>query len=345
MATVIPLRNRPVVHARGRQGLSLGGPRDMAPGVMNASERPKISATGIAVGRAGRHHGEILQGLWWQPSEARADPIPCLVTLPVPGTGTEAHFRLTPGRRIVVHPTNRVKAARAARLALDALDATASGGLLHLNSSIPIGLGMGSSTSDVLATLRAVCDACGAQADATLLAQLAVRAEAAADPLMFDSAVLFAQREGHILEDWGRWFPDFLLLSIDTEPRSGGHDTLGLPVPNGAAMRDEYTGLVQQARAAFQARDADAVAAAATRSAELNQRIVPLRGFEDLRMLAATSGALGLQISHSGTVAGLLFDPLIVRHTLKPLLTQLRARQMAPLGIFRTGCDTSGGTA
>ena len=317
----------------------------MAPGVTSAPERPELSETGVAVGRAGRHHGEILQGLWSPPAEARADPVPCLVTLPVPGTGTEAHFRLTPGRRIVVHPNGKVKAARAVRLALDALDATASGGLLRLTSAIPIGLGMGSSTSDVLATLRAVCAACGAQADADMLARLAVRAEAASDPLMFDGAVLFAQREGHILEDWGRWSPDFLLLSIDTEPHSGGRDTLGLPLPNGTAMRDEYSDLLRQARAAFQARDANAVAAAATRSAELNQRLVPLRGFEDLRTLAVTRGALGLQISHSGTVAGLLFDPQIVPHTLNPLLTELRALQMAPLGIFRTGCKTAFDTA
>lgn len=319
----------------------------MASGVTQAPQRSKISAARIAVGHAGWHHGEVLQGLWWPPAPAtaRAEPLLCLVTLAVPGAGTQAHFQMMPGRRIRVHPAGKVKAARAARLALDALDASATGGVLRLHGSPPSGLGMGSSTSDVLATLRAVCSACGAQVDADMLARLAVRAETASDPLMFDGAVLFAQREGRILEDWGRWLPDFLLLSIDTEPRSGGHDTLSLPLPDGATMRDEYTALVHQARAAFRTRDVDAVAAVATRSAELNQRIVPLRGFEDLRALAATSGALGVQISHSGSVAGLLFDPQTVPHTLNPLLKQLRARQMEPLGIFRTGCVHTPGVA
>jgi hypothetical protein len=99
------------------------------------------------------------------------------------------------------------------------------------------------------------------------------------------------------------------LLSIDTDPRSGGHDTLSLPLPDGEAMRADYTALVQRARAAFQARDAVAIAAVATRSAELNQRTLSMRGFQALRMLGVTGGALGLQISHSGTVAGLLFHP------------------------------------
>ena len=317
----------------------------MAPGVTDAAEGTAITETGIATGRAGRHHGEILQGLWWRPCEERAKPVPCLVTLPVSGAGAEAHFTLTPGRRIDVHPASKVKAARAARLALDALDATATGGLLRLHSPIPIGLGMGSSTSDVLATLRAVCAACGAAANADMFARLAVSAEVASDPLMFDGAVLFAQREGRVLEHWGHWMPQFLLLSIDTEPRSGGHDTVSLPIPQGSALRGEYTALLQQARAAFQSRDAVAVAAAATRSAELNQQTLPLRGFKVLRALAAASGALGLQISHSGSVAGLLFDPQTAPRTLNPLLRQLRALQMAPLGISRTGHDHSPGSA
>ncbi len=317
----------------------------MAPGLTDSPQCTPRSGTDIAIGRAGRHHGEILQGLWWPQSEACADPVPCLVTLPVPGAGTEAHFRLTPEQRIEVHPAGRVKAGRAARLALDALDATAYGGVLRLHCPIPMGLGLGSSTSDVLATLRAVCLACGMRADAAMLARLAVGAETASDPLMFDGVVLFAQREGRVLEQWGRWTPEFLLLSIDTDPQSGGRDTSSLPLPHGEAMRADYTALVQRARAAFQARDAVAIAAVATRSAELNQCTVSMRGFHELRMLGVTGGALGLQISHSGTVAGLLFHPQTDPRTLEPLLTQLRALGMAPLGISRTGDDNFPGIA
>ena len=311
----------------------------MAPGLMDSPQRTPVSGTGVAIGRAGRHHGEILQGLWWPQSEAHPDPVPCLVTLPVPGAGSEARFRLAPGRQIEVHPAYKLKAARAARLALDALDATAFGGVLRLRCPIPTGLGLGSSTSDVLATLRAVCLACGTQADAALLARLAVRAEVASDPLMFDGTVLFAHREGRVLEHWGQWIPEFLLLSVNTDPRTAGRDTLSLPRPRGEAMRNDYTALVQQARAAFQAHDAAAIAAAATRSAELNQITVATREFHALRALSVTSGALGLQISHSGTVAGLLFAPQTEPHTFKPLLRRLRTLGMAPLGTYRTGHD------
>ena len=313
----------------------------MAPGLTDSPACTPASGTGLAIGRAGRHHGEILQGLWWPQSEAYSDPVPCLVTLPMPGAGSEAHFKLTPGRQIEVHPAGKVKAARAARLALDALGVTATGGVLRLHSQIPTGLGMGSSTSDVLATLRSVYAACSTRADAALLAQLAVRAEVASDPLMFDSVVLFAQREGRILEHWGHWIPEFLLLSIDTDPRSGGRNTLRVPLPHGEAMRADYTALVQQARAAFQAHDAGAIAAVATRSAELHQITAPMRGFNSLCALAAARDALGLQISHSGTIAGMLFHPETDPADLTPLICQVQELHMAPMGMFRTGRGTS----
>ena len=317
----------------------------MAAGLKHSTEYSPISRTGVGFGSAGRHHGEILQGLWWPDAQAHTDAVPCLVTLPVPDAGSEAHFRVTPGRQVEVQPAGKTKAARAARLALDALDAKTYGGVLSLRCPIPIGLGLGSSTSDVLATLRAVCLACGARADAAMLAQLAVSAEVACDPLMFDGMVLFAQREGRVLEHWGGWTPEFLLLSVDTDPQSGGRDTLALPLPRGDDFRGEYTALLQQGRAAFQEHDAQTIAAVATRSAELHQLTAPTRGFHALRTLGITSGALGLQISHSGTVAGLLFDPQTPPRTLKPLLPQLRALGMAPLGISCTGNQNAAGIA
>ncbi|MHB1870037.1 MAG: GHMP family kinase ATP-binding protein [Steroidobacteraceae bacterium] len=317
----------------------------MAPRLMHSAAGPPPAPEGFVVGRAGRHHGEILQGLWWPRRTAAVDPVPCLLTLPVSEAGSEAHFKPAPGAPICVDPPGKVKAARAARLALDALGAGSCGGILRLYGSIPIGLGLGSSTSDVLATLRAVCAAYGAPTDADMLARLAVRAEVASDPLMFDGAVLFAQRHGQVLEHWGEWLPEFLLLSVDTDPQAGGRDTLRVPCPGRAATRADYTELLRWARAAFRARDAAAVAAVATRSADLNQRIAPTRGYRALRAVSAASGALGLQIAHSGTVAGVLFDPHSTTETLRPLIAQLGALGMTVLALLRTGSGSCHGVA
>ncbi|MGH8256107.1 MAG: hypothetical protein ACRET0_07825 [Steroidobacteraceae bacterium] len=286
-------------------------------------------------GCAGWHHGEILQGLYR--SAPGGPAVPCLVTLPVPDAGSVAHFTPECGQPITVRPECKLKAARAARLTLDALGDHSTGGALELECPVPEGLGLGSSTSDVVATIRAVCAARGAQLDPARLASLAVAAELACDPIMLDGVALFAQREGRVLEHWGQWMPQYLLLSVDTDPGRGGVDTLSIPLPHGHELAAEYDMLIARARAAFRLREAIAIGQVATRSAELNQQMLPMREFEALRAMSAADGCLGLQISHSGTVAGLLFDRATRSQALEPLVARVRALGMAPLGIFATG--------
>lgn len=295
----------------------------------------------IGRGVAGRHHGEILQGAWQPPAAGRGaaldEPVPCLVTMPVPETGSSARFVPESDPSIEVRPAWKVKAARAARLTLDFLGERRAGGALTVDCPVPAGLGLGSSTSDVVAAIRAVCHAQGASLEPGQLARLAVEAEGASDPIMFDSGVLFAPREGRVLEHWDGGFPDFLVVSVDTDPHAGGVDTLSLAIPSHTpAELTRYGELIRRARAAFRERDAAAMAAVATRSAELNQRHMPMRGFADLLALTERPGCLGLQISHSGTVAGLLFDSAAGRGAAGAVRPALAALGMRCLGTFRT---------
>lgn len=305
-----------------------------------AAYGPAGSRTGI--GLAGRHHGEILQGAW----RARtAGPVPCLLTLPVPEHGSRARFVWGADERMEVRPAWKVKAAHAARLALDFLGEKRAGGVLTVDCPVPAGLGLGSSTSDVVAAIRAVCGAQGRSIDSRQLARLAVEAEGAIDPIMFDEGVLFAPRQGRVLERWEGGFPEFLVVSVDTDPRGRGVDTLSLAVPRyTTAELTEYDGLIARARTAFLERDAAAMAAVATRSAEVNQRLLPMRGFGELVALTRQRGCLGLQISHSGTVAGLLFDPAAGSGAAQRVQPVLQALGMRCLGLFRTGTAPSAGS-
>jgi uncharacterized protein involved in propanediol utilization len=82
----------------------------------------------------------------------------------------------------------------------------------------------------------------------------------------------------------------------------------------------------------------------------MNQRFVSLRGFREIVALADEFGALGVQIAHSGTVAGILFDAgaMPARRTHGPPDRELTSEVMArvrtlgarPLGVFETGVDT-----
>ncbi|MET0189985.1 MAG: GHMP kinase, partial [Pseudonocardia sediminis] len=134
---------------------------------------------GIGVGHARNHHGELLQGAFRDACGAARHG---LVTLLMPGAGTGAVFVPDPSTDVIgVVPAGRTKAERAARLTADALG-LAAGGRVELSGAVPIGMGMGSSTSDVVATIRAVADAAGVTPPARVVARLAVAAETACDP-------------------------------------------------------------------------------------------------------------------------------------------------------------------
>ena len=89
---------------------------------------------------------------------------------------------------------------------------------MEIECSVATGVGLGSSTCDVVAAIRAVCGAYGVELDAGRVAGLAIEAEGAVDPIMFDGEmVLFAQRQGRVLESFGAWAPRYAVLSIDTD--------------------------------------------------------------------------------------------------------------------------------
>jgi uncharacterized protein involved in propanediol utilization len=308
------------------------------------------------VGSAGHHHGELLQGgVRWE-----GEVVSCLITLPVGGVGSQVWYvaegagrvlalggglaAACPGGLVEVVPAWKGKAARAAALALAFVGAPVAG-RLEIECSVATGVGLGSSTCDVVAAIRAVCGAYGVEVGAADVARLAVEAEGAADPIMFDGEmVLFAQRRGRVLEWFGSWVPPYVVLSIDTDPGGPGVDTLSLPVPHYTdADLDAFESMVGRARLAFQQRDLAALAAVATESATLNQRFVPLRNFPEICDLAAEYRALGVQISHSGTVAGILFGASLGVGPGDAVIDEVSARVRSlgarPRGLLRSGAD------
>jgi uncharacterized protein involved in propanediol utilization len=302
------------------------------------------SAARVGLGVAGHHHGELFQGALMRGGEL----VSCLITMPARGMGSKARFRATApagageaGVALEVVPGWKSKAARAARLTLASLGVPAMG-RLEIECAVATGVGLGSSTCDVVAAIRAVCNAFDAELDDDAVARLTIEAEGAADPIMFGgNVVLFAQRQGRVLESWGAWIPAYVVLSVDTDVGARGVDTLGLPVPSYTdAELQAFENMVARMREAFRQQDRVTIAAVARESATLNQRFLPMRKFREICAFADDWGALGLQISHSGTVAGVLFDIRFV-HEHSDLASQLaervRALGLRPLGLFTSG--------
>ncbi len=209
-----------------------------------------------------------------------------------------------------VRPAWKTKARRAVAMTLDALEVKGVGGTVSIASNIAPGRGCGSSTSDVAAAVRATLCALGRSVSSEGIARLAVAAEGASDATFWDRPVLFAQRHGHVIEDYKSPLPPLEVLAFETAPGGAGIDTLALPAPRyGEREIRTFEELRSSLRLALERSDARGVAVVATRSALLNQRYLPQPGLEEVAELARRVGAIGIQVAHSGEVGGVLFEP------------------------------------
>lgn len=278
-----------------------------APDVNPQSTRPTVG-----VGYAYAHHGELLQGMF---EDGAGRLRRALVTLPHRERGSRAVFYPSQNHWGVVGTPELIKVRRAAILALREFSthpSPAKGGQIEIISDVPRGIGMGSSTSDVTATIRAVADYHGVSLSCEEVGKLAVLAECASDSIMIDDrVVLFAHREGEVLETFGHRLPPLIVVGCDTAP--GTHvDTLRFQP---ADYNDREIGAFQVLRAALRRAvatdDVALLGRVATASARINQRFLPKPPLERLLDLCMRNGGCGVQVAHSGTVAGLIFDPRI----------------------------------
>ncbi|SCE35734.1 threonine kinase [Streptomyces sp. SolWspMP-5a-2] len=287
----------------------------------------RIRGTHHSVG----HHGEILQGVFASGRGLRR----ALITLPCPLYESHAVFEPsgTTDEVVMLDPW-RTKARRAAELTLRALDVP-TGGTLSLTSNIPPSRGFGSSTADVVATIGAVHEAAGRRPSPARYAALAVAAETASDALMYaHRTVLFAHREGEVVEDMGGPLMPLAVVGFGTSADGTGTDTLDLPPARYSVWEIEaFRPLLGSVRRALRTGDVALLGRVATASARINQRHLPVPGLADLLRVGEAVGAAGLQVAHSGDVAGLIFDP-----ALPDLATRadLARKRLAGLGIDDT---------
>lgn len=261
-----------------------------------------LATVRIGTASAPIHHGEIIQGSFRVGNRIRRG----LVTLPCPLYRSHATFLPMPGGPVQVRPTWREKARRAAELALDEIRPN-TGGCLEVDSDVPLCRGLGSSTSDVLAAIWAVGDSFGTSLPPETVARIAVRAEKASDSLMFDrTAVLFAHREGELIEDFRAPLPPLHILGFGTgEPV----DTLSFrPARYTNQELDHFNELWCMLREAIVGQDAALLGEVATASTRINQRHLSIPHLEEVCAAAAEAGAVGVHTAHSGDISGILFD-------------------------------------
>ncbi|MGN6146259.1 MAG: GHMP family kinase ATP-binding protein [Mesorhizobium sp.] len=269
--------------------------------LVRQDEPQQLSGAATAIA----HHGELVQGVFHDDDGQLHRG---LVTLPLTKLRSSATFTRTESSALTTDPASKSKAAAAARLALKHLGGNL-GGILSIRSAIAAGHGYGSSTADVVAAIRAVAAAHDVHLTPTRIAMLAVAAEQASDAIAFDDqAVLFAQREGRVLENFDGSLPPLLVVGFKA---NGGLpiDTLRLPPARyNSAEIQQFQVVRALVSRAVRYQDPYCAGRAATVSAQISQRHLPKQDFDRVIEIAWETGACGVQVAHSGSLIGVLFD-------------------------------------
>lgn len=266
-----------------------------------------MHASGLAIG----HHGEILQGVFRDKDHRLHRG---LVTLPFTSRYSIAVAEAIEGHEVVVLPRHKQKARDAIEHFLREVGHNSTGIRLIVSSNIPEGFGLGSSTTDIVATIRATAKLLGRRLKPSMLFRLAVRTEAASDGTMFTGKPrLVCQREGTVLERFGKKMPEFSMISINAAPDQPVDTLVHPPARYNGEEISEFGELRRLLRRALRTGSLSDLGKVATRSAIINQRHLPQPHFASILDLSRSKGAFGVQVAHSGRMVGILLDPSLGR--------------------------------
>ncbi|WP_367042234.1 kinase [Streptomyces sp. Je 1-332] len=257
----------------------------------------RVGATGVSA--AFGTFGELLQGVL---PEEDGD---FLVTLPV-ARWAMARFELDPDSdTLEVWPPHKKKAKRLTAMIMEDV-ARPAGGVLRIDSMIPEGKGLASSSADLVATARAVGNALDEEMPPRRIESYLARIEPT-DGVLYPSVVAFHHRSVRLRAQLGS-LPSMAVVSID---EGGAVDTVdfnSIPKPFTTADRREYARLLDRVSGAVARRDLAEVGAVATASARMNQVLRHKRSLEPMIDICREVGGLGVVVGHSGTTLGVLLD-------------------------------------
>ncbi|HEY6251498.1 MAG TPA: hypothetical protein VI685_16185 [Candidatus Angelobacter sp.] len=300
------------------------------PGIQ-ANPFPLATGTGISVGQ----HGEILQG---QLEDKSFHKRRFLLSLPCNLLHSRVTFRPSYESGLEVEPSHKQKVRRVVELTLGRFGLDSIGGRLIVETNIEEGKGYGSSTADCVAAALAATDAIGQSLTEEELARVVVDAEIASDNFMFKDAVLFAHREGVVIERFGMAMPKLEVLGFDAEV-NGAVYTLDFPpaVYTWRQVQCFHT-LVAGLRRGIREGDIALIARVATASAIINQEFLPKPMFSEIRAIARTTNALGIAVAHSGTVVCILLNPrdLLLEEKVVQIGKELRSIGINKIVRFQT---------
>lgn len=189
-----------------------------------------------------------------------------------------------------------------------------------LESSIPVGKGLASSTADIAATAVATARYLGETLSESTLAALCVNIEPT-DSTIFVLPTLFSHLNAQTqFSCQAAPAMDILLLESDTTILTEDyrrHQRESALISHAAALDDAWLRLQQSCRM----QDPRLLGEAATQSAIASQALLPKPMFSQLLALVEEFDLFGVNVAHSGSAVGLMLDTS--KHDVGKLLWQI----------------------
>lgn len=252
----------------------------------------------IGIARAPASCGELVQGML----NGENFHVSCPVDL-------YSRVKVTlDGEGKIIGPSDKWKTKEAIKRTLKFLSKRNPGASFEINSKIPLGKGMASSTADIGAASLAIARAMGEEISPQEIAKIALSIEPT-DGTLFDGIVIFDHRNGALFEFLGK-APDMEILVIDL---GGSVDTLEFNKKDLTAINRQREGEIKEAltlvEEGIKGKNPGLIARGATISAFSNQRILYKADLNRIWRVSQEAGALGVNVAHSGTVVGVLTEP------------------------------------
>jgi len=199
------------------------------------------------------------------------------------------------------------KSIKAMKETLKYFGADSYGGEIKIKSEIPAGKGMASSTADISGVITSTALALNKTITEEETAKIALSVEPS-DGVMFKGICLFDHRSGKIHEELGN-IPENKILILDL---GGTIDTLEFNnrdfLHELKENEEEINKALKILKEGISEKDLQKVCKASTISAILNQKILYKKDLFKILNFSLGNRALGINIAHSGTVIGVIFD-------------------------------------
>lgn len=182
---------------------------------------------------------------------------------------------------------------------------TTLGRELRIDSDIPRGKGMASSSADIAAALTVACDILHYTLSPRLISEIVAQVEPS-DHVHLPGISQVDHLGGSVLDS----LPTPADLSVIVVDCGGEVNTEKFDREHARAVyKEQQYQLIcalEGLKRGLKQQDVSSIAREATISARINQKILPKAPFEQLLACTGVHGALGLNCAHSGTVLGVL---------------------------------------